>query len=126
MRLRTFLRAKIHRARVTSADLHYVGSITIDSQLLDAAGIAEFEFVQVVDIDNGARLETYVIAGEAGSGVIQLNGAAARLVQPGDLIIVMAYELTDEPVTVAPRVVLVDPATNAIIETTTHQAVHAD
>lgn len=113
MRLRTFLRAKIHRARVTSADLHYVGSITIDADLLAAAGIAEYEFVQVVDIDNGARLETYVIAGAPGSGVVQLNGAAARLVQVGDLVIVMAYEHTDEgPGT--PAVVLVDPATNAV------------
>lgn len=113
MRLRTFLRAKIHRARVTSADLHYVGSITIDAELLAAAGIAEYEFVQVVDIDNGARLETYVIAGEPGSGVVQLNGAAARLVQVGDLVIVMAYEQTDEgPGT--PAVVLVDPATNTV------------
>lgn len=115
MRLRTFLRAKIHRARVTAADLHYVGSITIDADLLEAAGIAEYEFVQVVDIDNGARLETYVIAGEPGSGVVQLNGAAARLVQVGDLVIVMAYELTDEPdAPAAPAIVLVDPATNTV------------
>ncbi|MCH8614232.1 aspartate 1-decarboxylase [Arsenicicoccus dermatophilus] len=109
---------KIHRARVTAADLHYVGSITIDEDLLDAAGIDSYERVQVVDIDNGARLETYTIPGERGSGEIQLNGAAARLVQPGDLVIVMAYQQVTVPVPEDwhPRVVLVDPSDNSIAE----------
>lgn len=113
---RTMVTGKIHRARVTAADLHYVGSITIDQDLLDAAGILPYERVQVVDIDNGARLETYTIPGEHGSGEIQLNGAAARLVAPGDLVIVMAYQLVETPVDpdFHPRVVLVDPATNTI------------
>lgn len=109
---------KIHRARVTAADLNYVGSITVDLDLLDAAGIDPFERVQVVDIDNGARLETYTIAGVRGSGEIQLNGAAARLVQPGDLIIIMAYQqvLAPVPSDWHPKVVLVDPAHNTIVE----------
>lgn len=85
------LKAKIHRATVTQAELNYVGSITIDRELLEAAGIIEYEKVTVVDIDNGARLETYAIEGDAGSGVICLNGAAARCVQKGDRIIIMAY-----------------------------------
>ncbi|WP_219105963.1 aspartate 1-decarboxylase [Austwickia sp. TVS 96-490-7B] len=107
---------KIHRARVTAADLHYVGSITVDEDLLDAAGILSYERVQVVDIDNGARLETYTIPGARGSGEIQLNGAAARLVTPGDLVIIMAYQLIDDPdpTHFHPRVVLVDPTTNTI------------
>lgn len=92
---RTLLHAKIHRATVTQADLHYVGSITIDVDLLNAAGIVEGELVQIVDITNGARLETYTIAGESGSGVIGINGAAAHLVHPGDLIIIMAYALLE-------------------------------
>lgn len=109
---------KIHRARVTSADLHYVGSITVDQDLLDAAGMDVYERVQVVDIDNGARLETYTIAGARGSGEIQLNGAAARLVQPGDLVIIMAYQqvLTPVPGDWHPKVVLVDPRDNSIAE----------
>lgn len=85
------LKAKIHRATVTQAELNYVGSITIDKALLDASGILEYEKVSVVDIDNGARLETYAIPGEAGSGIICLNGAAARCVQKGDKVIIMAY-----------------------------------
>jgi aspartate 1-decarboxylase len=85
------LKCKIHRATITEAKLNYVGSITIDKNLLDTAGILEYEKVQVVDIDNGNRLETYVIAGEPNSGIICLNGAAARLVQPGDKVIIMAY-----------------------------------
>lgn len=107
---------KIHRARVTAADLHYVGSITVDEDLLDAAGILPFERVQVVDIDNGARLETYTIAGARGSGEIQLNGAAARLVTAGDLVIIMAYVQVADPVDEDwhPRVVLVNPETNTI------------
>lgn len=87
----TMLKGKIHRATVTQAELDYVGSITVDMDLLDAAGILEYEKVQVVDINNGARLETYTIAGERGSGVICLNGAAARCVQKGDKVIIMAY-----------------------------------
>ena len=98
MPFRTMVTGKIHRARVTAADLHYVGSITIDEDLLDAAGILSYERVQVVDIDNGARLETYTIPGARGSGEVQLNGAAARLVSPGDLVIVMAYQLVEAPV----------------------------
>jgi aspartate 1-decarboxylase len=88
---RQFLSAKIHRAVVTGADLNYVGSITIDPVLMEAAGILPWEWVQVVDIDNGARLETYAIPGGHGTGDVQLNGAAARLVQRGDHIIIMTY-----------------------------------
>ena len=87
----TLLKAKIHRAVVTQADLDYVGSITIDSDLLRESGILEYEKVEIADIDNGNRFETYAIAGEAGSGVICLNGAAARCVEVGDKIIIMAY-----------------------------------
>ena len=85
------LKSKIHRATVTGSDLHYVGSITIDQNLLDAADIREHEQVQVVDVDNGARFETYTISGERGSGEICINGAAARLVHNGDTIIVISY-----------------------------------
>ena len=85
------LKGKIHRATIRQAELDYVGSITVDQDLLDAANILEYETVQVVDINNGARLETYTIAGERGSGMICLNGAAARLVQPGDKCIIMCY-----------------------------------
>ncbi len=85
------LKSKIHRAVVTQADLHYIGSITIDEDLMDASGIIENEKVQVVNINNGERLETYVIKGERGSGKICLNGPAARKVQPGDLVIILAY-----------------------------------
>ncbi len=88
---RTMMRGKIHRATVTGADLHYVGSVTIDLDLLDAADILEGEQVDVVDVTNGARLTTYTIAGERGSGVVQLNGAAAHLIDPGDIVIVMSY-----------------------------------
>jgi aspartate 1-decarboxylase len=88
---RTMLKSKIHRARVSDSDLHYVGSITIDRDLLEAADILENEQVAVVDIDNGARFETYAIPGEAGGGDMQINGAAARLVHKGDLIIVFSY-----------------------------------
>ena len=87
----TMLKSKIHRAVVTQAELNYVGSITIDKALMDAAGIIEYEKVQIVDIDNGARFETYVISGEKNSGCICLNGAAARCVQIGDKVIIMAY-----------------------------------
>ncbi|MFC6010081.1 aspartate 1-decarboxylase [Nocardia lasii] len=94
--LRTMMKSKIHRATVTHADLHYVGSVTVDQDLLDAADLLEGEQVCIVDIDNGARLETYVIAGERGSGVIGINGAAAHLVHPGDLVILIAYGQLDE------------------------------
>jgi aspartate 1-decarboxylase len=93
---RTLLGGKIHRATVTQADLHYVGSITIDSTLMDAAGLVEGEQVQVVDIDTGARLTTYVIEGAPDTGVIGINGAAARLVSPGDLVIIMSFNLVDD------------------------------
>jgi aspartate 1-decarboxylase len=90
--LRSVLRGKIHRAVVTEANLNYVGSITIDRNLMDAAGIDEWEQVHVLDITNGARLETYAIPGERGSGEICMNGAAAHLVHPGDLVIILTYE----------------------------------
>jgi aspartate 1-decarboxylase len=107
---RQFLSAKIHRAVVTGADLNYVGSITIDPVLMEAAGILPWEWVQVVDIDNGARFETYAIPGERGSGDVQLNGAAARLVQRGDHIIIMTYVCinADELANHHPVVVFVD------------------
>lgn len=104
------LKGKIHRATIRQAELDYVGSITIDMDLLDAANILEYETVQVVDVNNGARLETYTIAGERGSGMICLNGAAARLVQPGDTCIIMCYcQMTpEEAETHRPHVVFVD------------------
>jgi aspartate 1-decarboxylase len=113
---RTMLKSKIHRATVTQADLHYVGSITIDAELMAAADLLPGEQVAVVDIDNGNRLETYVIEGEPGSGVIGINGAAARLVQPGDLIIVISYMVVDdaEARVLRPRIVHVD-AGNRIV-----------
>ena len=89
--LRTMMKSKIHRATVTQADLHYVGSVTVDQDLLDAADLLEGELVHIVDVTNGARLETYTIAGPRGSGIIGINGAAARLVQPGDIVILIAY-----------------------------------
>ena len=89
--LRTMFHAKIHRATVTEANLHYVGSVTVDQNLLDAANILPGELVSIVDITNGARLETYTIAGERDSGVIGINGAAAHLINPGDLVILIAY-----------------------------------
>ena len=92
---RTMLKSKIHRATVTECDLHYVGSITIDPELLEAADILEFEQVAVVDVDNGARFETYTIAGERGSGEMKINGAAARLVHRGDTVIVISYGAYD-------------------------------
>lgn len=107
---RTLLGGKIHRATVTEANLNYVGSITIDEDLLDAAGICVHEKVQIVNNNNGERFETYTIAGERGSGVICLNGAAARRVQAGDVVIIMSYVLLSEPEIAAhaPKVVLVD------------------
>lgn len=104
------LKSKIHRATVTQAELNYVGSITIDEVLMEAAGIYEYEKVQIADVDNGSRFETYVIAGEKGSGIICLNGAAARMVSTGDKVIIMCYaqmtpqEAKENP----PKVVFVD------------------
>jgi len=94
--LRTMMKSKIHRATVTQADLHYVGSVTVDEDLLDAADILPGELVHIVDVTNGARLETYTIAGERGSGVIGINGAAAHLVNPGDLVILISYAQVDD------------------------------
>ena len=114
--LRTMLKSKIHRATVTDCDLHYVGSITIDPLLLDAADILAHEQVTVVDVDNGARFETYAIAGERGGGELKLNGAAARLVHRGDTVIVISYAQygREELDAHRPRVVHVD-ATNQIV-----------
>ncbi len=121
--IRTFMFAKIHRATVTAANVNYVGSITIDGELLEATGIRPYERVQVVDVDNGARLETYVIAGAPGSGAIELNGAAARLVSVGDKVIIMAYGLFDEtlPDDWAP-VVLIMGEDNRVVETRRFEA----
>ncbi len=109
--------SKIHRATVTQADLHYVGSLTIDEDLMEAAGLLEGEQVHVVDIDNGARLVTYAITGPRGSGIIGVNGAAARLISPGDLVIIIAYGQLDdaEARSFTPRVVHVD-RDNRIVE----------
>lgn len=106
----TMLKGKIHRAVVKQADLNYVGSITVDSELLEAAGILEYEYVQVVDIENGNRFETYTIAGDSGTGLICLNGAAARQVSIGDHIIIMCYAsmTPEESRTHRPKVVFVD------------------
>ena len=111
------LYAKIHRATVTQADLHYVGSLTVDRDLLDAAGLLPGERVDVVDIDNGNRLTTYVIEGERGSGTMCINGAAARLIAPGDKVIVIAYAAMDdaEARTFEPHVVFVDEH-NRVVE----------
>ena len=116
--LRTMCKGKIHRATVTQANLNYVGSITVDQDLLDAADIYPYEKVQVVNVTNGARLETYTIAGARGSGVICLNGAAARYVAEGDIVIVMSYGQYSEQETrlLQPRLVFVD-AENRITET---------
>lgn len=117
------LKGKIHRATVKQAELNYVGSITVDADLLDAAGIYEYEKVAIVDIENGNRFETYTIAGERGSGMICLNGAAARCVSVGDKVILMAYaQLMPEEVKngYAPQVVFVDEE-NKIVRTTTYE-----
>ncbi len=108
--LLTMFKGKIHRATVTEANLNYVGSVTIDSDLLEASGILPGERVQIVNNNNGSRLETYTIKGQAGSGMICLNGAAARLVQPGDKVIIIAYAMMDaeEAKTFEPKVVFVD------------------
>lgn len=107
---RKILRSKIHRAAVTDSNLEYEGSITIDVNLLTRAGMVEYELVQVVNLNNGTRFETYIIEGEAGSGKIELNGAAARLAHPGDRIIIMSYVMVndDELVDWKPTIVLVD------------------
>ena len=114
---RTMLKSKIHRATVTHADLHYVGSVTVDRDLLDAADLLPGELVAIVDVTNGARLETYVIEGERGSGVIGINGAAAHLVHPGDLVILISYVQLDHSDAAAyqPKIVHVDAA-NKIVE----------
>lgn len=119
-------KSKIHRATVTEANLNYVGSITIDQDLLDAAGILPGEKVQIVNNNNGARLETYTISGERGSGVICLNGAAARLVQTGDVVIIIAYCILDheEAKTFEPDVVFLD-SNNKIVEIT-HEEKHGE
>ena len=116
--LRTMMKSKIHRATVTQADLHYVGSVTVDEDLLDAADLLPGELVHIVDVTNGARLETYTIAGERGSGVIGINGAAARLVHPGDVVILIGYGQmeTAEARALQPHVVFVD-ADNRIVGT---------
>lgn len=116
------LKGKIHRATVVQAELDYVGSITVDEDLLDAAGIYEYERVQVVDVNNGNRLETYTIAGERGSGLICLNGAAAHKVEIGDKIIIMAYAMIDDNDVKnhAPNVIFVDDK-NKIVRTTKYE-----
>lgn len=110
------LKSKIHRATVTEANLNYIGSITIDEALMNAAGIMENERVHIVNNNNGARFSTYVIKGEKNSGVVCLNGAAARLVQPGDVVIIMAYAMMDdkEALEFKPKVVFPEAKTNKI------------
>jgi aspartate 1-decarboxylase len=95
--MRQFLRSKIHKATVTGADVGYIGSVTLDQELMERAGIAEWEKVLIVDNTNGARLETYAIAGEPGSGVVQINGGAAHLVRPGDEVIILTFEISHGP-----------------------------
>lgn len=116
------LKGKIHRATVTQAELNYVGSITVDEALLEAAGILEYEKVQIVDIENGSRFETYTICGARGSGMICLNGAAARCVSVGDRVIIMAYAVcaAAEAKTHRPKVVFVDEA-NQIVRTSSYE-----
>lgn len=114
----TVLKSKIHRVSVTEANLNYVGSITIDEDLMEASNIIANEKVTIVNNNNGARIETYVITGERGSGVICLNGAAARLVQPGDVVIIMAYAMMEfeEAKRFQPSVVFPDTTTNKLIK----------
>src|ERR1700710_511310 len=121
--LRTMMKSKIHRATVTQADLHYVGSVTLDEDLLDAAGLLAGELVHIVDVTNGARLETYTIAGARGSGVVGINGAAARLVHPGDTVILIGYGqmATEEARAFRPHVVFVD-ADNRVVGTSADPA----
>ncbi|GIP25633.1 aspartate 1-decarboxylase [Paenibacillus sp. J23TS9] len=122
---RTMMKSKIHRATVTEANLNYVGSITIDEDLMEAADLLENEKVQIVDNNNGARLETYVIPGPRGSGVICLNGAAARMVQPGDTVIIISYAMmsSDEIKNHKPTVVFVNESNQP--KTTMNKEVHA-
>jgi len=112
----TMLKSKIHRAVITQAKLNYVGSITIDKALMESSNILEYEKVQIVDIDNGSRFETYAIAGDVGSGVICVNGAAARCVQPGDKIIIMTFcQINEEEArTFKPTVVFVNQSNNVV------------
>ncbi|MDE6149772.1 MAG: aspartate 1-decarboxylase [Ruminococcus sp.] len=118
----SMLKSKIHRAVITQAELDYVGSITIDEDLMDSAGLIEYEHVHIVNVNNGSRIETYVIAGERGSGVICLNGAAARSGQKGDHVIIMSYaDMDEEEIKVnPPKVVFVDDQ-NRIIRTTRYE-----
>ncbi len=116
--MRKFLRSKIHRATITQTDLHYEGSLTLDRDLMDAAVMAEYELIDVVNVNNGARFTTYVIEGERGSGIVGLNGAAARLGEPGDLVIIMTHRYEDvadgdEPT--APIVVMVDEKNQVLV-----------
>ncbi|MCI0182784.1 aspartate 1-decarboxylase [Sulfoacidibacillus ferrooxidans] len=122
---RTLLKSKIHRATVTQTDLHYMGSITIDQNLMDAADLLENELVQIVNINTGARFDTYVIPGAAGAGQIGLNGAAARLAEPGDLVIIMSYGIFDaqELQGLQPTVVMVDEH-NAPLAKVVSEAAH--
>ena len=115
--MRIMMKSKIHRATVTQADLHYVGSVTMDADLMDAADLLEGEQVAIVDITNGARLETYVIPGPRGTGVIGINGAAAHLVHPDDLVIIMSYAMFDDADarSLVPTVVHVDE-TNRVVK----------
>jgi aspartate 1-decarboxylase len=115
--MRTMMKSKIHRATVTQADLDYVGSITLDAALMDAADLLEGEQVAIVDVTNGARIETYVIRGPRGSGIVGINGAAAHLVHPGDLVIIISYGVFEdaEARALEPRVVHVD-AENGIVK----------
>ncbi|WP_152393921.1 aspartate 1-decarboxylase [Paenibacillus guangzhouensis] len=123
--LRNMMKSKLHRATVTEANLNYVGSITIDRDLMEAADLWENERVQIVNNNNGARLETYVIPGERGSGVICLNGAAARLVQPGDQVIIISYAMmtNEEAKSYEPQVVILGE--NNQIVSKLHQEIHA-
>ena len=118
----TMLKSKIHRAVVKQAELNYVGSITVDPELMEAAGIYEYELVQIVDVENGNRFETYTIAGEPGSGMICLNGAAARQVQVGDHVIIMCYcQMSPEEVKEhKPKVVFVDDE-NKIVKVSSYE-----
>ncbi|MEU7428041.1 aspartate 1-decarboxylase [Streptomyces sp. NPDC040750] len=120
---RTMLKSKIHRATVTQADLHYVGSLTLDPELMEHADLLPGELVHIVDVNNGARLETYVIEGERGSGVVCINGAAARLVHSGDIVIIIAYASVEdaEAAALEPQVVFVDES-NKVLETGTDPA----
>lgn len=120
--MRTMMKSKLHRATVTEANLNYVGSITIDEDLMDAADLYENEKVQIVNNHNGARFETYVITGERGSGVICLNGAAARLVQPGDTVIIISYGMmTDAEAKVHKPIITLLDASNKPIKLITEE-----